>query len=220
MCLVIFSAMQIHRHIFTEYVGGTFHSIQLFSAPSNTNPTETISYGIICLRRANYLLLYSLQHRKYTKVAFNILVVIPHQILTHHDNELLIMDTANRLWMGDLNRLKSHRQCKKCKMLTITQLGSLLGHTDTLAVTSTLNAGLYNDYLYYYLPRDGAIVRWNFRRPLTAEGHDVLYLTSIPVIQVVFGAKGSVWVVQERQNVLGDHCTRIFTAHPAPNPIF
>lgn len=130
------------------------------------------------------------------------------------------MDTAKRLWVGDLHRLKPHKQRNACKVLTITQLGTLLGYTDSMAVSATANGGLLNDYLYYYLPRDGAIVRWNFRHPMTAEGHDVLHLTSIPVIQVIFGVKDSVWVVQERQNAFGDHCTRIFSPNPAPNIIF
>lgn len=48
-----------------------------------------------------------------------------------------------------------------------------------------------------------------YRKQLTAEGHDVIHLTKRPVIQIVFGAKGSVWAVHKEPNDIGDHCTRI-----------
>lgn len=52
------------------------------------------------------------------------------------------------------------------------------------------------------------------RRLLTAEAHDVLHLTQLPVAQIVFGAKGSVWLVYEHANEFGDHCRRILSFTP------
>lgn len=48
-----------------------------------------------------------------------------------------------------------------------------------------------------------------FRLPLKAEGHEVLYLSRAPIVQIVFGAKGSVWIVYEHADEYGDHCRRI-----------
>lgn len=157
--------MQIQRYTFTEYPGGAFHSIQIYTlpSPSKINFNNSAAYAIISLKRANYLLFYSFCDRKFIKLAFNIVVIIPHQILIHNEHELLIVDTANRLWIGELTRLKPYKNRKNYKTLTITQLGTLLGYTNTLASTATSNTGIFNDYLYYFMPRDGAIVRWNFR---------------------------------------------------------
>lgn len=44
---------------------------------------------------------------------------------------------------------------------------------------------------------------------MTAEGHDVVHFTRRPVVQIIFGAKGSVWTVHTEPNDIGDHCTRI-----------
>lgn len=121
------------------------------------------THAIICLKRANFLLLYSFRDRRYIKLAFNIVVIIPQRILIHNEHELLIVDTASRLWVGDLTRLKPYKQRRNHKTLTITQLGTLMGYTNTVASTATTNAHIFNDYLYYFMPRDGAIVRWNFR---------------------------------------------------------
>lgn len=47
------------------------------------------------------------------------------------------------------------------------------------------------------------------RQPLKAEGHEVLYLTKSSIVQILFGAKGSVWIVYEHGDEMGDHCRRI-----------
>lgn len=52
------------------------------------------------------------------------------------------------------------------------------------------------------------------RFPLQAEGHEVLYLARSTIIQVVFGAKGSVWIVYEHADGFGDHCRRILNFLP------
>lgn len=73
--------------------------------------------------------------------------------------------------------------------------------------------------LYYDLPRDGAVVRWDTRRPLRAEHHDVLHFTTVPVAQIVVGYKGGVWVVGKTTEEDGgdEHCQRVlghFTDSP------
>lgn len=58
------------------------------------------------------------------------------------------------------------------------------------------------------------------RKPLSAEGHDVLYFSRRPVVQIMFGAKGSVWIVHSEADSAGDHCTRILNYYsPTPNQI-
>lgn len=48
-----------------------------------------------------------------------------------------------------------------------------------------------------------------FRLPLRAEGHEVLYLARSSIVQIIFGAKGSVWIVYENADEMGDHCRQI-----------
>lgn len=55
------------------------------------------------------------------------------------------------------------------------------------------------------------------RKPLSAEGHDVLYFSEQPIVQIVMGAKGSVWIVRESPNDLGDHCSRIINLFTSPS---
>lgn len=59
-----------------------------------------------------------------------------------------------------------------------------------------------------------------FRLPLKAEGHDVLHFSKTPIIQILFGAKGSVWIVNERADELGDHCERILNFMALNGPLF
>lgn len=60
-----------------------------------------------------------------------------------------------------------------------------------------------------------------FRQPLKAEGHEVLYLSKSSIVQILFGAKGSVWIVYDRADEMGDHCRRIlnFPAFNVPRLI-
>lgn len=62
---------------------------------------------------------------------------------------------------------------------------------------------------------------YTHRQPLKAEGHEVLYLTQSSIVQILFGAKGSVWIVYEHADEMGDHCRRIlnFPAFNVPRLI-
>ena len=60
--------------------------------------------------------------------------------------------------------------------------------------------------LYFYL-----FFFTNCRKPLTAENHDILYFPPVPIVQIVFGAQGSVWIIEEVANGDDDHCRRILT---------
>lgn len=166
MCCLLnfisFSLKQIHRFIFNEFEGSSLQSIQLQNTYVKGDSTDI---AVINIKNANFLILYNLQEGQYYKLAFNIRVIIPHQITIRNGDELLMVDVANRLWAGDLSRIKLSKNCEKCRIVNVSLLGSLLGYSNALAVSSMYNTGtgVFNDYLYYYLPRDGAIVRWNFR---------------------------------------------------------
>lgn len=56
------------------------------------------------------------------------------------------------------------------------------------------------------------------REPLTAEGHDVLYLSHSPIAQIIFGTRGSVWIIYKYANELGDHSRRILNFLPFSGP--
>lgn len=95
------------------------------------------------------------------------------------------------------------------------RIGRLLGPPKSLKTDP-------NGNLYYIIPRDNAIVRWNGHRPIKAERHDVIFQISGDLVQIIFGARGSVWAVTSLPGMYmhsdaNDHCIRImhhFTTPP------
>lgn len=67
-------------------------------------------------------------------------------------------------------------------------MGRLLGRVKSLTMHP-------KGKIYYILPRDGAVMAWNPKLPLSAEYHEVAYLHGGNLTQVVFGWKGSVWAI-------------------------
>lgn len=100
----------------------------------------------------------------------------------------------------------------------IKHIGTLLGPPRSLAADP-------KGALYYVLPRDGVVLRWNGHRPLKAEKHEILMFSGAEMTQIVFGARGSVWLVITQSGTIddleaGDHCVQIlnhYTASPKYN---
>lgn len=153
---------------------------------------------------------------------YNILMAT--EITMKTADELLIMDCYSGLWSADLNEIQTAGDhlvhLKIDRYVVVKYLGSLLGPSTALTVSQSIDSTNKDKYLYYHLPRDGAILRWNFRQPLTAEGHEILHFSRKPIVQILFGAKGSVWIVRERNDQFGDHCTRIFPLGPFNGRLF
>lgn len=158
-----YNIFQIHRYTFGEFRGGSFRSIQVQSVHEIITDNLSSTKAFICLQNANFLIQYSFADKSYTKLTFNIRVVFPKDILIKHENHLIIVDTGNRLWLGNLNRIKSRQKNRLHKEISVNHLGTLLGLTDSIAVTTNNESGNLINYIYYYLPKDGAIVRWNSR---------------------------------------------------------
>lgn len=183
--------------------------------------------AIILLRDQKHVVLYSMQDIYPKKLSFVIAtkpssskksniynVLIPIEMTMKANNEILISDRYNCLWLANLNQIQSlNRKHGKEDIdfyVEVKYLGTLLGPAKSLAVPNSFDsADISQKYLYYHLPRDGAILRWNFQRPLTAEGHDVLYFADASVAQILFGAKNSVWIAYEQNDEYDDHCKRI-----------
>lgn len=90
-------------------------------------------------------------------------VLIPAEITMKSDDELMISDHSNGLWFANLNKIKHNIRNKDIELFVeVKYLGSLLGSPKALTVPPIIDDDT-NQYLYYYLPRDGAVVRWNFR---------------------------------------------------------
>lgn len=195
---------------------------------SEINALSLTNYdAIILLHDQKFLLLYSMHDSHPKKLSciiakkpssgrksniYNIL--IPQEMSMKTNNEILISDRYNCLWLANLNQIQSENR-KHVKenidfFVEVKYLGTLLGSAKSLAVPNSFDStDATQKYLYYHLPRDGAILRWNFQQPLTAEGHDVLYLADASVAQILFGAKNSVWIAYEQNDEYDDHCKRI-----------
>lgn len=149
------------------------------------------------------------------------MAVIPKDIALLENGILFASDECGHLWTAKVDLFRqptSHHYYE----IDVEFIADLLGTSTALTVDP-------NGSLYYYLPRDGAVVRWNsrfalfvkineslghyvacrYRKPLKAENHDVLYLSPTPIVEIIFGAKGSVWIVRESPDNIDDHCKRI-----------
>lgn len=130
--------------------------------------------AIILMQNEQFLIMYSVQENHPKKLY---LVksgkngpnkyLIPHEITMKNKDELLISDRHNGLWLANLNLMRSIIEKGRAKssnyVVVVKYLGSLLGSSTAITVPMINDADSFNANLYYHLPRDGAILRWNFR---------------------------------------------------------
>ncbi|XP_031641194.1 uncharacterized protein LOC116352610 [Contarinia nasturtii] len=221
------SNIEIHRYLFTDLKNDALKSIQLYikdDMDANNNAivkrsSTATTYALILIHQSKFLIQYSLSDNRPKKLfliiplqsgAYDILIAA--EITIKNNDELVVKDYNNNLWIAKLNEIKySSIQSKNIDLFVeVKFLGPLLGSANALAIPQMVDD--IDQYMYYYLPRDGAVVRWNFRFPgeIRAEGHEVLYLTKSSIVQIVFGAKASsVWIVHAHADEIGDHCRRI-----------
>lgn len=89
--------------------------------------------------------------------------IIPQSVTIRSDETLLIADDLNTLWTANLTTIKVYGRNRHLG-IELQPLGSLLGVSRSLSLpTNTVGNDPNNNYLYYYIPRDGAVVRWDFR---------------------------------------------------------
>lgn len=172
--------MQVHRYVFNELRSDILKSIQLYSRDSNEaidngliklNPLAKAD-AIILLHKSKYLIQYSMAENRPRKLSLIIMtknmnrsydVLVPAEITLKSDGELLIKDYTNGLWLADLKQIqRSLREDEIELFVVVKYLGPLLGASTALTIP-TVGDEENQHYLYYYLPRDGAVVRWNFR---------------------------------------------------------
>lgn len=98
--------------------------------------------------------------------------------------------------------------------VSMKSMGHLLGPPKSILVDPLGN-------LYYIMPRDGAIVRWNGHRPIKAERHEVIFQIGGDIVQIIFGSRGSVWAITSLPGMyvhadVNDHCVRILHHYASP----
>lgn len=82
------------------------------------------------------------------------MVVIPKDIALQLENgKLFVSDACGHLWTAKLNSLKRVKIPHHFE-IRVDFIDDLLGTSTALTVDP-------NGSLYYFLPRDGAVVRWN-----------------------------------------------------------
>lgn len=130
--------------------------------------------ALIVLHKSKYIIQYSLLENRPRKLSLIIKTnfhrtrsydqLMASEITLKNDHELLIKDYTDAIWLGNLKDIqRSLRDDNKIDLFVeVKYVGSLLGAATALTVP--IIGDLDNThYLYYYLPRDGAVVRWNFR---------------------------------------------------------
>lgn len=180
---------QLHRYVFKRLRNDSFKSIQLYTrevqrdAIIDDNTIVPVSplaktYALILLHKCKYLIQYSLLENRPRKLSLIMKAtyfnrpyehLIAAEITMKNDHELLIKDYSNRLWTANLNNMQRNRRRRSNAedqiddlFMEVKFLGSLLGTAIGTAVPMVGDQD-NTHYLYYYLPRDGAVVRWNFR---------------------------------------------------------
>ncbi|XP_017134893.1 uncharacterized protein LOC108151037 [Drosophila miranda] len=85
------------------------------------------------------------------------------------------------------------------KHIQLTRLGTLLGKARSMIMDSL-------GTLYYAISKFGAVVRCVQLANITAEGNEIIYLTSKNIQQIFFGTNGAVWVLSDRVLKTQDMC--------------
>lgn len=189
---------QILRSTLTGYNGKDLTSIKI--NPYTVGTADHMAY--ITLRAGLHLIAFFFHSRQFRKVAVSSGddwpedQVYPTDIAFTLDKRLYIADNDGNLYVTASMNTANDTEIKS------NYLGTLLDQP----------RGLITDekgYLYYIIPRFGAVVRWNPTRTLNAEGHDVLKFHTDSIIQILFGVRGSVWIAMEKMLTMRDHCLRI-----------
>lgn len=166
-------------------------------------------YGIqvyFTLNHGRYFSIYNLENKTWNKIKvttgpeWDLRNIYVNELAFTLDNRIYLTDKSGNLYITNLK--KNNKIRNNGTELQATSLGSLLGRSKGL-ITDPFGI------LYYILPKDGAVVRWEPVKLLNAEGHDILHFEAIPIIQILFGVQGSVWIATERVHYSRDHCYRI-----------
>lgn len=169
---------QVYRYVLNKLKNDSFKAIQLYAKESdidNNVVTQrnaiSMTHAIILLHQSNFLIQCSLLDHRPRKLTLIIPtknwpydILNPAEITIKNDDELIVSDHSNGLWVANLKNVRRNmmRGNKIELFVDVKFLGSLLGNAKTLSIPPPID-GDTNQYLYYYLPRDGAVVRWNVR---------------------------------------------------------
>jgi len=115
-------------------------------------------------------------------------------ILSDQDGDLY--STVDRLEIEGKSELASKPINNSIKL---THLGSLLGSSRSMIID---NFGT----LYYVIPKFGAVVRCAKLANITAEGNEIIYITSKNIQQIFFTSNDALWVLSDRVLNAKDMC--------------
>lgn len=189
---------EVHRKCFNNYKPNSITDMILESG-SVVGLKQNSSRAFISVRNKDYILSYSLfaeveklkiQPSHCDSVAFKSISIeaMAFAGLTGRGGgvQIILYDIVDkRLFYLDLRIGRSHGH------LHAIQLGYLLGRTQSLAVDP-------EGFLYYITDRDGALFRWNMKSKLAAENHEVLHFQTTDVAQLLIGAQGATWIINEK----------------------
>lgn len=106
--------------------------------------------------------------------------------------ELIISDQDGELYSSvNMLQLTGSVTSGNALHIELARLGSLLGPSRSMVID-------FFGALFYVVPKFGAVVRCAQLANLTAEGNEIIYLTSKNIQQIFFGNEGAVWVLSDR----------------------
>ncbi|KAH8270255.1 hypothetical protein KR018_006290 [Drosophila ironensis] len=112
--------------------------------------------------------------------------------------ELILAERDGGLY-STVGRLEMDGKTAVAKDVQLTALGHLLG-TSRSMITDSLGT------LYYVVPKFGAVVRCTHLANVTAEGNEIIYLTSKNIQQIFFASNEALWVLSDRVLKTQDMC--------------
>ncbi|XP_059622715.1 uncharacterized protein LOC132265933 [Phlebotomus argentipes] len=176
---------EVHRHVFGNATEGIFTSLTI--DPETHAGRFTRAY--LTLKESNCFVVYSLEEKSFRTLCskdtarFSESVILPTGQLYLYDS------TRNSLHFGDMRRIRDEEFHRNDVIFWETMIiGSLLGSGRSLTVDS-------HNFLYYIIPRDGVIVKWNTATPLTAENHDVLHFQATEMLCLIWSYQESLWLI-------------------------
>lgn len=209
---LVFLNERIHVKEFLEFKH--FESIVL--DPLGADEPDVRAY--ITFKNQRYIMIYSLKEKKYAKIKFESNdVMLPRPVLTDvallkSDKMLLLDRNHGHLYTTQITSLRhsplaslegqTYRSQTLQFLMPLNYIGELLGRARSLSIHP-------KGQIFYILDRDGAVMVWNRKLPLNAENHRVVYQTWRNISGIVFGWRGSVWVVFDKPKKNKFHCAKV-----------
>ncbi|XP_055855948.1 uncharacterized protein LOC129919126 [Episyrphus balteatus] len=202
--LIVYDLLRDNHEIFRTEIDH-FRGHEVITMKLGPTPTccQVEEKAFFVIKNKPYLLTFDLLRHTWEKVSISsrlyeniqqIFPVHPKDIAFGYGNQLLIAEQCGKFFLVD-SRFNGTK-------VDAEYMGNLIGSPRGMIVDAV-------GTMYYLVPKFGAVIRCLPKKGLTAEGNEIISLTSLPINQIFFGVQGSVWLASETPIFAYDHCHRL-----------